>query len=96
MIGWSIPINGLEYWIRGLPRPQGDFSHRVDALGRARFLKQDSWSIDYIDYFRPSDSVHLPRRIKLTFDQIILKIVIDRWQAEEFDEAPSDLFPEFN
>ena len=96
VIGWSIPISGLEYWIRGLPQPQSDFSHRIDDAGRTRFLKQDDWSIDYIDYFSHSDSPYLPRRIKLNFDEITIKIVIERWQPTEFDETPSDLFPEFN
>lgn len=93
MIGWSIPISGLEYWIRALPQPQSEFSHRFDDAGRTRFLKQDSWSIDYIDYFESPD---LPRRLKLASDHILIKIVIERWQAAEIDEAPSDLFPEFN
>jgi outer membrane lipoprotein LolB len=99
VIGWSIPIGGLKYWIRGLPQPHGKFSHRFDAAGRTRFLKQNDWSIDYIDYFKPPDSTHtteLPRRLKLTRDQILIKIVIERWQALETDEPPSDLFPEFN
>ena len=93
VIGWSIPISGLEYWIRGLPQPQSEFSHRFDGAGRTRFIKQDSWSIDYIDYFVSPD---LPRRLKLTFDQILIKIVIERWRAADIDEVPSDLFPEFN
>ncbi len=92
-IGWSIPISGLEYWIRALPQPQSKFSRRFDDAGRTRFLKQDSWSIDYIDYFESPD---LPRRLKLALDNILIKIVIERWQATEIDEAPSDLFPEFN
>ena len=96
VIGWSIPISGLKYWIRGLPRPHGEFSHRFDDAGRTRFLKQDNWAIDYIDYFKSPDTSHLPRRLKLTLDQILIKIVIERWQAMETDETPSDLFPEFN
>ena len=93
VIGWSIPISGLEYWIRGLPQPESEFSHRFDDAGRTRYLKQDGWSIDYIDHF---ESPELPRRLKLAFDHILIKIVIERWQSAEIDEAPSELFPEFN
>lgn len=96
VIGWSLPIGGLEYWIRGLPRPGSDYSHRLDARGRLHSVTQDSWSIDYIDYFAQPETPQLPRRIKLSNDTLTLKLIIEHWQQVELDEAPSDLFPEFN
>ena len=33
VIGWSLPISGLEYWIRGLPHPDSEYRHRLDAGG---------------------------------------------------------------
>lgn len=95
VIGWSIPISGLEYWIRGLPRPDSNYSHRVDKAGRARSIDQDSWAINYLDYFT-QEQPQLPRRIKLAHKTITMKLVIERWQRAEFDASPSDLFPEFN
>ncbi len=96
--GWSLPVGGLEYWIRGLPHPDSDYRHRSDGDGRARWIGQDDWSIDYLDYFDDdaAASAGLPRRIDLERDEISLKLVIERWQAAEFDAAPSDLFPDFN
>ncbi len=96
--GWSLPVGGLEYWIRGLPHPDSDYRHRSDGDGRARWIGQDDWSIDYLDYFDDdaATSTGLPRRIDLARDEISLKLVIERWQAAEFDAAPSDLFPDFN
>ena len=38
----------------------------------------------------------LPRRIKLARDELILKLVIERWQAAAVEQPPSNLFPEFN
>jgi len=96
VIGWSLPIVGLEYWIRGIPRPDSDFSHRITPAGRLRSISQDRWTIDYLDYFETRQAAQLPRRIKLTRDEITLKLVIERWQQPEAEPTPSDLFPEFN
>jgi len=96
VIGWSLPIGGLEYWIRGIPQPDSDFSHRITRAGRLRSISQDRWTIDYLDYFETRQAAQLPRRIKLARDEITLKLVIERWQQSETEAAPSDLFPEFN
>ena len=94
VIGWSLPISGLEYWIRGLPRPDSNYSHRLDGAGRAREIGQDRWAIDYLDYFSPAPQ--LPRRIKLAHERLTLKLVIERWQQAKIEDQTDDLFPEFN
>lgn len=96
VIGWSLPISGLEYWIRGMPRPESDYSYSLDQGGRAKSIEQDRWAIDYLDYFTAPVGPPLPRRIKLSRDELSLKLVIERWQRPELDQTPSDLFPEFN
>jgi outer membrane lipoprotein LolB len=96
MIGWSLPISGLEYWIRGLPQPGSSYSHSLDQGGRARSIRQDQWSIDYLDYFARQEGPQLPRRIKLVSETVTLKLVIERWQQPDIDLSPTDLFPVFN
>jgi outer membrane lipoprotein LolB len=96
MIGWSLPISGLEYWIRGLPRPGSDYSHRLDDGGRARSIKQDEWAISYLDYLARQESLSLPRRVKLVSESVTFKLIIERWQESVIDASPSDLFPTFN
>ncbi len=96
VVGWSLPIGGLEYWIRGLPRPGSDYSHSLDTGGRARSIRQDRWSIDYLDYFATPVETQLPRRITLQRDELTLKLVIERWQQPEVESTQPDLFPEFN
>lgn len=96
MIGWSLPISGLEYWIRGLPRPDSTYSHHLDQDGRARSINQDQWVIDYRDYFARQEGLQLPRRIKLLSETVTFKLVIERWQQPESDVRPADLFPVFN
>lgn len=94
--GWSLPISGLEYWIRGMPQPGGSYSRRIDVQGRARSIRQDRWTISYIDYFDDEPEPQLPRRIKLNRDEMTLKLAIERWQAESGEAESQDLFPEFN
>jgi outer membrane lipoprotein LolB len=96
MIGWSLPISGLEYWIRGLPRPDSAYSHYLNPDGRARSINQDQWTIDYLDYFAMQEGPQLPRRIKLVSETVTLKLIIERWQQPEIDDRPADLFPVFN
>ena len=96
VLGWSLPIAGLEYWIRGLPWPHSDYSYRSDSAGRTRSMEQNEWSIDYTDYFSAAAGADLPRRIRLEREQLALRVVIERWQATAIEETPSDLFPEFD
>ncbi len=96
VIGWSLPISGLEYWIRGMPQPDADFSRRIDSRGRARSISQARWTIVYLDYFDAPLEPQYPRRIKLSRDDLTLKLVIERWQQSEAGQDPPDLFPEFN
>ncbi len=96
VIGWSLPIEGLDYWIRGMPRPRSDYSHRVRADGRTRSIKQDQWEISYLDYFEQQEDSRLPRKIKLANDTITVKLIVERWQPPKQGASGSDLFPDFN
>ena len=96
VIGWSLPISGLDYWIRGMPAPDSDYSHRIGAGGRTKSIAQDQWTIEYLDYFAESRNPQLPRKISLSSEGLTVKLVIERWQRLESNESPSDLFPAFN
>ena len=96
--GLTIPVEGLETWIKGLPRRDSAFEQALDTRGRSASLQQDGWFINYLDYLE-SDSVQsprapLPRRLYLKHNSLALKIVIDQWQNPA---APADagLFPSF-
>lgn len=96
VVGWSIPVSGLEYWVRGMPRPFSQFTYRVGNEGHARLISQDEWVITYIDHFESDDSVSLPRRLRLEHESVTMKLVIERWQQAEIDDNDDELFPEFN
>jgi outer membrane lipoprotein LolB len=94
--GWSLPIDGLDYWIRGLPHPDSVHSLRLNSAGRAQSIRQDSWDIAYLDYFSKVNELPLPRRLSLTNDKLTLKLVIERWQQAPAAAGDADLFPVFD
>ena len=96
-VGWSLPISGLDYWVRGLPHPETIYSHRLDSAGRAKSIRQDDWDIDYVEYFEVVSEPELPRRISLTNQTATLKLVIERWQQVPTPaSSDAELFPSFN
>lgn len=94
LLGWSIPISGLEYWIRGLPHPDSAYTRRAADSGNTRSLRQDRWDINYRDYF--ADVPPLPKRIDLDRDDIALKLVVEHWQPAQVEDTAPGLFPEFD
>lgn len=95
-VGWSLPISGLDFWIRGLPHPNGAHALRVDAEGRARSIQQDGWDIVYLDYFDEAGEPALPRRLQLQSGSVAVKLAIERWQPAQTDASNADLFPSFD
>ena len=96
VVGWSLPISGLDYWIRGLPFPGDDYRHRLDSTGRAKSIRQAGWDIVYLDYFAEVGEPPLPRRLILASEEVTLKLVIERWQPSSSDANDADLFPSFD
>jgi len=95
-VGWSLPISGLDFWIRGLPHPQTAYSRRLDSNGRARSIRQDGWDIEYQEYKPAPDGPQLPRRMRLVGDTVTLKLVVEHWQPPPSENSNADLFPSFN
>ncbi len=63
--GLRIPLNGLSYWIRGLPVPGVPDELELDSAGRLHSLHQLGWEIDFLAY-RQYDRYDLPSHINLT------------------------------
>lgn len=96
VIGWSLPVSGMQYWIRGLPRPGADYRIQLDEFGSAIRIRQDRWEIEITDYFDAGLEPRLPRRINLARDDLNIRLVIERWQQSEAERPSPDLFPDFN
>ena len=79
-LGWSVPLTGLVYWIRGLPVP-GTRPEllSLDDQGRIADLVQSGWRVSYSAYNVTGD-YDLPGRIALQNDKLKVRLVIKNWK----------------
>ena len=77
--GWQLPVNGLRYWIRGLPMPGEDDRHVLNENAAPRELEQGSWLIHYSRY-KLVDGVWLPGKLTLVNASLQIKLLVDQWQ----------------
>lgn len=80
--GWSLPIEEMQLWLKGLPGPSSENLQR-DGMGRlTSFTLTDSqsrqWQVRYSDFF--PDAKSLPRKMQLQSGETRLKLVIREWQ----------------
>ncbi len=79
-LGWDLPVSGLRYWLLGIPAPGPAETHlRLDALGRAKWLEQTGWRVEYPRY-ASADPLAIPSRVRLTRAHLQVTLVIDKWQ----------------
>jgi len=85
--GWVIPIEGLRYWILGVPAPGFVANKQVDDDGRMELLEQSGWHIQYVRYNRDG-SVDMPEKMVLEYPRLRVRLFIDRWEL--FNDVKSD------
>ncbi|WP_119329516.1 lipoprotein insertase outer membrane protein LolB [Cysteiniphilum halobium] len=79
-LGWSIPIEGLYYWARGLYMPQTPYSKILNNFGLIENLKQQGWQIQYKDYMLYDAQYPLAEKIIFRYgDDLKITLVIKSW-----------------
>lgn len=78
-LGLRIPVNGLVYWVRGLPDPLQANVLAGDSQGRLTRLEQNGWVIDYLRYGQQAPELELPTRIRAHQDAWTVQMVIKNW-----------------
>ena len=75
-LGWSLPVDALQYWVQGQPAPQIAYAetHDDDPL-RQRFI-QGAWSIEA----QRKSLEQRPHKLTLQGPQLKLKLVRMQWQ----------------
>lgn len=79
-LGWSLPVAGMRYWVRGLPVP----GHRIDQIridddGHLLDLQQDGWRIS-MQRYRAVGEHQLPDKIFMESEPLKMRVVISEWQ----------------
>ena len=81
VLGWDLPLEGLQHWVLGRAEPELPVqAEERDAHGRLTTLTQNDWRISFLDYAGESA---LPARIALVYDNLNLRLIIDRWDLTE-------------
>ena len=77
-LGVRLPVNGLRYWVRGLPEPGPTPTLQTDAEGRLTRLEQNGWIIEYPVYASVA-ALDLPARIIARRPDLSIRLVIEQW-----------------
>jgi outer membrane lipoprotein LolB len=77
--GWHLPVEGMRYWVRGLPVPDVEARSVYDESGRLSRLEQSGWIINYQRYQLVED-VAVPSKMQLERDDVSVRLVIKQWQ----------------
>jgi outer membrane lipoprotein LolB len=84
--GWRLPVDGLNFWVLGLPAPGNTGAQDIDAWGRLKTLRQSGWDIEFLGYV-PCGDTELPSKLFMHREQLDsagsetleVRLVIDRW-----------------
>ena len=80
-LGWSVPLHGLKYWIKGVPEPGINTENLLlDDQGRLTDMQQSGWRIS-ISRYSDFNGTQLPSRLYMHNDRFKLRLVVDDWKT---------------
>jgi len=79
-LGWPLPVEGLAFWIQGMPRDGVPAAVERASDGMPAALRQDGWSVVYQAFERGSDGLSRPKRLTLDYAEVELRIAVDSWR----------------
>ena len=78
VLGWRLPFAGLPDWVRGRAAAGAPAQTRLDGSQRLAELRQSGWLVEFLDYKRGNG---LPARLRLSREEVEIRLVIDQWRA---------------
>ena len=78
-MGWPIPLDALQWWVRGLAAPGVIENETYGSEGLLTSLRQFGWEVNFKRY-ASVDGVELPVRLNATNDNYRVKLAISRWR----------------
>ena len=80
VLGYSLPVSGLTWWVQARPAPGRDFDATRDSWNRFEQIKQDGWVINYLQY--ADDAPERPRKLSVSRAGLEIRLVVDTWTNE--------------
>lgn len=76
-----VPVNSIQYWLRGVPDPTQAVTHLATDNALASRIEQNGWVVEYSDY-KDVQGLAMPARLVLTVPKIelSLKIILRAWE----------------
>lgn len=81
-IGWPLPVDALQWWVRGLAAPGVVDAEQFDPEGLLLHLSQFGWSID-LNRYKSFSGLNLPVRLDARRDNYRVKLAIGKWQMNK-------------
>jgi len=83
MNGWRLPVNGLRYWVRGLPSPGSDYEiTEWNDNGLPAVVIQDGWRIEFRKHQNVSGQF-LPSKLFINRvnmeEEVDVRLIIRQW-----------------
>jgi outer membrane lipoprotein LolB len=76
--GWRVPIEALEWWVRGLEAPGGTEKLELDEQGLPQKLSQFGWDIEF-DRYNDSEIMAMPFKMIARHENQTVKLAVKRW-----------------
>jgi len=82
VLGWQLPLDGLEHWVLGRAAPESAARRIIGENGQLSRLIQDGWQVDF-ERYRTIQGAELPGRLVVAYgNDLEVRLVIDRWVLE--------------
>ncbi len=78
-VGWSVPVEALAWWVRGLQAPGVVEMAEFDTDGLLLRLQQSGWDVEFKRY-RSFDGTALPVRLEAQQGTHRIKLAVGSWR----------------
>lgn len=79
LTGLQLPVEALQYWVRGLPSPHNKASPTFGEFGELTALDQAGWQLTF-DRYAAIDGLRLPFRIRAHHADQRFTLIIKEWE----------------
>jgi outer membrane lipoprotein LolB len=83
-LGWTIPVENLSWWVRGVQAPGQTDRRTLGEDGSLDFLSQNGWDIEFGRY-RDVQGLSLPLKLTARQGGKLVKLAIRDWETDGVD-----------